>query len=104
MRFDIPEWARSVSIRHIYLSSPGTDPAARVEFRVEEELANGGMETLLSQVKTPERNPGENNLRPRFMNFSGQGQKRRKLVLRTIPETLGASSGALTCWADLKFR
>jgi len=60
MRFEIPDWARSAIGSHLYLSSPGVDPAAQVEFRVEEELASGTVETLHSQVGRPDRNPREN--------------------------------------------
>ncbi len=104
LRFEIPDWARSASVSHVYLSSPGVDPAAQAEFRVEEELEDGAVEIIHSTVGRPERNPREDSLRPCTMTLPGQGQAHRKLVLKTVPKSPGASSNPLTCWAGLEFR
>jgi hypothetical protein len=104
MRFEIPDWAGSAMVSHVYLSSPGVDPAAQAEFRVEEELANGTVETLRSTVAAPERNPGKHSLTSYTISLSGQWQTHRKLVLKTVPGTPGTPTDALTCWAGLEFQ
>jgi len=38
------------------------------------------------------------------MTLAGQEQTQRKLFLKTVSTAPGASSDALSCWADLDFQ
>jgi hypothetical protein len=86
-------------------SNPNVQAA---DFRIEEELPNGTVRVLLSQIS----NPGDYGMKPFSVPLSSDAD--RKLILRTAPTTNAESNSLkngqtekpepLSCWAEVRFK
>jgi hypothetical protein len=86
-------------------SNPNVQAA---DFRIEEELPNGTVRVLLSQIS----NPGDYGMKPFSVPLSSDAD--RKLILRTAAATNSETNLAnrtqtekpdpLSCWAEVRFK
>jgi hypothetical protein len=72
-----------------------------VDFRIEEEMPDGSVRVLQSQIA----NPGDYGLKSFSISLSGNTDK---LILRTAPvpgaETNTEKAAPLSCWAEVRFK
>jgi len=101
MRYVVPPGAKGIH------GSYGFAPAAYVlggategaEFRVEEELADGSLRLLHSQILRPYSKAEDRGLKPFSVSCPGAGT--RKLLLRALPLGQDLSPRDLTCWSEI---
>jgi hypothetical protein len=106
IRFNAPIDARTIEGKYgMGTSNPNVQPA---EFRIEEELPNGTVHVLQSQISKP----GDYGMKPFSVSLSSEAD--RKLILRSAPATnatINSPTGSetenpapLSCWADVRFK
>lgn len=101
MRYVVPGTARGIQGEY------GFAPAAYVlggatqgaEFRIEQELSDGSLRLLHSQILRPSSRPEDRGLK--FFSVPCPGTGTRKLLLRALPLAQNISSWDLTCWSEI---
>jgi hypothetical protein len=104
MRYVVPPGAKMI------YGNYGFAPAAYVlggategaEFRIEQELADGSLRLLHSQLLRPLTNEADRGMKPFSVLCPGTGT--RKLLLRALPLAQNISSRDLTCWSEIGIR
>ena len=101
MRFTVPAGAKLVQGKY------GFAPAAYVlggategaEFRIEQEMPDGSLRMLHSQVLRPSLNLADRGLKSFSVVCPGSGP--RKLLLRALPLAANSSPWDVTCWSEI---
>lgn len=104
MRFVVPAAAKVV--KGSFGFAPGAyalgGATAGAEFRIEEEMPDGGMELLQSRILRPVSNPDDRGLKDFVFECPGKG--RREILFRIVPLAGEPSRFDLTCWAEIGFQ
>jgi hypothetical protein len=104
MRYTLPPDAKSI------YGNYGFGPAAYVlggategaEFRIEQEMPDGSLRLLCSQILRPTTNPADRGMKSFSVTCPGSGT--RKLLLRALPLATSISPWDVTCWSEIGVR